>query len=85
MRGQLIAEHEKLVEQKRQFEQWTAACREECQQQAARLVAREQQFHDEKIELRQQWQRWQAERLRYQIEFGRLEAYADGTPPAPVT
>jgi hypothetical protein len=85
IRGQLIAEHEKLVEQKRQFEQWVAACREECQQQAARLVAREQQLHHEKTELRQQWQRWQAERLRYQIELGRLESYAGDQPFAPTS
>jgi chromosome segregation ATPase len=77
-RGQLIAEHEKLIEQKRQFEQWAAACREECQQQASRLVAREQQLHNEKIELHQQWQRWQAERLRCQIELGRIESRASG-------
>ena len=82
-RGQLIAEHEKLVEQKRQFEQWAAAAREECQQQASRLVAREQQLHNEKIDLHQQRQRWQAERLRYQIELGRLESRANDESPAP--
>ena len=74
IRGQLFTEHEKLVEQKRQFERWAAACREDCQQQASRLVAREQQLHDERIELRQQWQRWQAERLRYQLELRRLQS-----------
>ena len=82
IRGQLIAEQEKMVEQKRQFEQWAAACREECQQQATRLVAREQQLDREKIELRQQWQRWQAERLRYQVDLGRLESYAGRESPA---
>jgi chromosome segregation ATPase len=74
IRGQLAAEHEKLVEQKRQFERWAAACREDCQQQASRLVAREQQLRDEKILLHQQLQRWQAERLRYQLELRRLQS-----------
>ena len=82
IRGHSVAEHEKLAEQKRQFEQWAAACREECQQQASRLVAREQQLHHEKIDVRQQWQRWQAERLRYQIELGRLESRAGEDSPA---
>jgi hypothetical protein len=72
-----------LAEQKRQFERWAAACREECQQQASRLVAREQQLHDERIQVRQQLQRWQAERLRYQLELRRLQSQAGVTDESP--
>ena len=82
IRGELVAEHEKLVEQKRQFERWAAGCQEDCQQQASRLVAREQQLRDREIELRQQSQRWQAERLRYQIELRRLQSHADAEEEA---
>ena len=80
LREQLVAEHEKLAAHKRQFEQWAAGCYEDCQLQASRLVAREQQLHDEKADLRQQLQRWQAERLRYQIELRRLQSQAIGDP-----
>jgi hypothetical protein len=83
IRVQLSAERDKLVEQKRQFERWAAACREDCQQQVARLVAREQQLRDEKIELRQQWHRWQAERLRYQLELRRLQSHSGVTEDSP--
>jgi hypothetical protein len=83
IRRQLAAEHEKLVEQKRQFEQWAAACRDDCQQQAARLVAREQQLDDEKINVRQQLQRWQAERLRYQLDLRRMQSHGIGGDKSP--
>jgi chromosome segregation ATPase len=73
IRAELLAQHERLVEQKRQFEQWAAACYEDCQQQASRLVAREAVLHDREIEIRHQSQRWQAERLRLQIGLRRLQ------------
>jgi hypothetical protein len=75
VRAELLAQHEKLVEQKRQFEQWATACHEDCQQQASRLVAREQELHDREIQIRHQAQRWQAERLRLQLELRRLQPF----------
>jgi hypothetical protein len=74
IRGELAAQYEKLAEQKQQFERWVADCQEDCRQQASRLVAREQQLHDREILNRQQSQRWQAERLRYQLELSRLQS-----------
>ena len=74
IRSQLVRQHETLVEQKRSFEQWTAGRQEEGQQQASRLVAREQQLHHEEIQLREQSQRWQAERMKYQQELRRMRA-----------
>ena len=40
LRGQLSEQYEKLVRQKRNFDAWAAQCREEVEQQAARLLAR---------------------------------------------
>ena len=54
MRAQLSIEHGKLVEHKRQFEQRAASRQEECEKQASRLVAREQQVHRDEIQLRGQ-------------------------------
>jgi hypothetical protein len=76
IRSVVAAEREKLAEQKRQFERWVAGCQEDCRQQASRLVAREQELRDREIQIRQQAQRWQAERLRYQIELRRLQSHA---------
>ncbi|MEN6407575.1 MAG: hypothetical protein ABFC77_14025 [Thermoguttaceae bacterium] len=74
IRGDLVHQYETLVAQKRTIEQWIAGRQEECQQQAARLVAREQQLLDEEMHYRQQAQRWQVERLKYQQELRRLRA-----------
>jgi hypothetical protein len=68
IREQLVEQHEKLVEQKRQFEQWIAGREEQCQQQASRLVAREQQLHCEGLQLREQSLRWEGERMKYRQE-----------------
>ncbi len=73
IRSQLLEQHEALVEQRRRFEQWVAGCQEECQQEASRLAAREQQFHHKEVELCEQSQRWQAERMKCQQEIRRLQ------------
>ncbi len=72
LRGQLLEQHETVVDQKRRFEQWATGCQEECQRAASRLVAREQQLQHEEVQLSDQSQRWQVERLRYQQEIRRL-------------
>ena len=69
IRGQLNTQHEKLVEHKRRLEQWAAGRQEECEKQAARLVAREEQLHREETWLREQSRRWQAERAGFQCEL----------------
>jgi hypothetical protein len=54
IRAQLSIEHERLVEHKQQFEQWAADRREECERQASRLVAREQEIHRDETRIRGQ-------------------------------
>ncbi len=73
VRRQILAEHDKLAQHKRQFERWVDGCREDCRQQASRLVAREQQLREEELRLRRQSQQWQAERLRMRSELERLQ------------
>jgi hypothetical protein len=48
---QLLVQHESLVQQKRQFEQWAAARQDELEKQTSRLVAREQQVERREAEL----------------------------------
>jgi chromosome segregation ATPase len=74
IRGQLNGEHEKLVEHRLRLEQWAAQRQEVCQQQAARLVAREEELRREETWLREQSRRWQAERAAFQRELRRLRA-----------
>jgi hypothetical protein len=74
IRAELIARHEQLADRRRQFEQWAAGCHDDCRRQASRLVAREQQLREEAIEFHQRSQRWQAERLRHQLELRRLQS-----------
>ena len=74
IRSQLAQQHEALVEQKRRFEQWAAGRQEECQQQASRLVAREQQLHRAGGSTSRAIAAWQVERMKYQQELRRLRA-----------
>jgi len=74
IRAKMVAQHESLVQQKLRIEQWTAGQQEQCQQQAAMLVAREEQLQRENEQHRRQSQRWQVERLRLQQELRRLQA-----------
>ena len=72
IRSQLLEQHETVVGQKRRFEQWATGCQEECQRAASRLVARERQLHQEEVQLSEQSQQWQTERIGYQQEIRRL-------------
>ncbi len=74
VRGELVQQHAALVEQKRRFEQWAVGRQEECERQASRLVAREQQLYREDVQLREQSQRWQTEQMKYRQEVRRLRA-----------
>lgn len=69
IRGQLDSQLNKLIEHKRQFEQWTAGRQRDCEVQASRLVAREEQLQCEEDHLREQAAHWQAERLGFQREL----------------
>ena len=76
LRNQLAAEYEKLLRQKRQFDQWTAGCREEVEQQAARLLVRGEELDRREADFREQSRTWQTERLEMQQEIRRLRAKA---------
>jgi len=78
LRRQMIEQHAKLVEHKRQVERWAAARLEQAEQQAARLVAREDQLRAREAELQDQSHRWRAERLEFQHEIRRLRARLPG-------
>jgi hypothetical protein len=72
LREQLIQQHAALVAQKRQFEQWAIGRQDDCERQASRLSAREEQLRREEVEHFQQSQGWQAERMKYHQELRRL-------------
>ena len=76
LRAQVAVQVENLVERKRQFDLWAAGSQEDCRRQTDRLLARERELQEQEILLRQQSQRWQAERLRYQLELERLQSPA---------
>ncbi len=69
---QLAEQHEKLRRHKEEFDGWIAARQDEIQQQAQRLVAREQQLERQEMQFNDAARRWEAERLDYQQEVRRL-------------
>jgi hypothetical protein len=74
LRGQLSQQYEKLVRQKRSFDAWAAQCREEVEQQAARLLARGEDLDQREADMGEYARRAQAEKLELQQEIRRLRA-----------
>ena len=74
VRQELAEQHAALAKQNRQFDEWTAARREELDEHAARLVAREAALQHERGTLEEQHHQWQAERLDYEQQLRRLRA-----------
>ena len=74
LRDELVRQHQNLLDQKRQFDQWTAGCREEVEQQAARLQVRGDEIDRREAELREQSRQWEAERLELRQELRRLRS-----------
>jgi septal ring factor EnvC (AmiA/AmiB activator) len=72
--GQLSEQHEKLVGQKRNFDVWVAQCREEVEQQAARLLARGEDLDRREADMGEYARRTQAEKIQLQEEIRRLRA-----------
>jgi chromosome segregation ATPase len=85
LRGQMSAQYEKLVQQKRQYDQWAAAQRDEAQQHAARLMAREETLREKEAAFDDRAHRWQSERLQFQHEIRRLQARAPRQTEASLT
>lgn len=71
-RGQLVELNEKLVEQKGQFERWTALKQEETEQQASMLIAREQALLMRQTRFAEETEQWRIERMRYEQEIRQL-------------
>jgi chromosome segregation ATPase len=69
IRDQLAAQYEKLIGQKQQFELWANGRREEAEQQASRLIEREQELADAAVRFTEHSQRWEIERREYEQEI----------------
>ncbi len=74
LRGQLSQQYEKLVRQKGNFDAWAAECREEVEEQAARLLARGEELDRREADMGEYARRAQAEKLELQQEIRRLRA-----------
>jgi hypothetical protein len=77
IRDQLVEQYEKLVEQKRQFDQWRIDRQAESEQQAAELSAREREIKDRQSLFDNHERRWQLDRLEYEQEIRRLRLELD--------
>ncbi len=74
LRRQLSEQYEKLVRQKRNFDAWSAQCREEVEDQAARLLARGEDLDRREADMAEYARRLQAEKLELQHEIRHLRA-----------
>ena len=62
------------MRQKRNFDAWAGQCREEVEQQAARLLARGEDLDRRETDMGEYARRSQAEKLQLQQEIRRLRA-----------
>lgn len=76
IRQQLAAQHQRLLEDKRQFERWALTQHAEAEAQAARLVAREHQLSEMEAAMSDRQFRWEADRLELHREIRRLRCEA---------
>lgn len=81
LRSQVAEEHGRLVRAKEDWERWAARRQEEIDQQAQRLLAREQVLDRQETVFNDLARKWQAEQLGYQQEIRRLKAQV-GQPEA---
>jgi hypothetical protein len=72
LRLELRQRHEHLASEKQRLEKWLSQQEHEIQQQAARLVAREQELDAQETEFRDRTEQWEMERLAYRQEMLRL-------------
>ncbi len=73
IRTQLADHHKQITTDKQQFEQWAAGRQEELDQQAQRLIAREEGLKQQEATHREQTLAWQAERLDLQRQLRHLK------------
>ena len=69
---QIGEQHDKLTQQKRDFQQWAVRQQEETERQAAELSARESELEQTTHRCEDLQQKWHAERRHYQQEIRRL-------------
>jgi hypothetical protein len=69
MQSQLSQQHERLSTQKADLQQWLERRQDEIEQQAARLVCREQELDWQQEQLESIQSRWQDERQHYQEQL----------------
>jgi hypothetical protein len=74
LRDHLSEQYEKLVRQKRSFDEWAAACRDEAEQQAARLQAQVEDIERREADMGEYARAAQAEKLELQQEARRLRS-----------
>ncbi|HZZ73777.1 MAG TPA: hypothetical protein VFE24_16110 [Pirellulales bacterium] len=83
--NRLTEQHEKLGQQKRDFQQWAARQRDEFEQQTARLAAREKEVEQGVQRCEDLQTKWNAERRHYQQEIRRLLADLRQGKPEPAS
>jgi septal ring factor EnvC (AmiA/AmiB activator) len=81
IRAQLAQQHEKLMVQKRDLDAWASRRQEEIQEQAARLVAREQELERQDAEFQQRSRESQIEQLDYRRQIFSLRMQLQKSPP----
>jgi chromosome segregation ATPase len=72
IRDQLTGQYEKLIEQRRQFEDWAAGRRQDAEVQTARLIAREQELEEAESRFNEQARQWDFDRREFEQEIRRL-------------
>ena len=78
IRTQLADHHKQLTSDKQQFDHWAAGRQEELDQQAQRLIAREERLKQQEATHREQTLAWQAERLDLQRQLRHHRRAASG-------
>jgi hypothetical protein len=77
IRGELAEQHGKLLSHKREFEAWAQRRQAEIDQEAERLVNREQQWEEERSQSLDAARQWRLREIEYQQEIRRLRSAAE--------
>ncbi len=75
--SELAEDHKSLQQQKVELDAWIVRHQREIEQQAQRLVAREQELHDQEAGFEEKARGWATSRLEYQQEIRRLRDQLD--------
>ncbi len=84
LRNELAEQHQKLIEQREELSLWASQRQTDIEEQASRLVAREQELDRQQAHYRQLEETREDERLGYQQEIRKLRAatHADESSPS---